>query len=163
MKTNTKISRALCAGVVVIACVLGANAARAQDRARIANVVAAAEQVARLELEKGLKGAFVSMRECYERELPHSHILTRPLEQCLAQDMIVSRLIAESTNAMTPEQRKTANAPDPQETMQAMVERTIGVFTRMNVSQDDAKTFLEIVRTHGMQAYGKVRFPDKIK
>lgn len=138
-------------------------APNAQDNARIENVRAAARQLAETEKAKGLGGAFTAMRECYGREMPQSFLMTRPLEQCVAQDMIISRVLAEFSTGLSPEGRKANNAPDPQATMQAMIERTIDVFTRMRVTPEDAKVFTDIVRVHGMDAYGKVRYPDRVK
>ena len=43
----------------------------------------------------------------------------------------------------------------------AMQERVVGTISRFNVPQDEALVFSGMVKTKGMAAYSRARFPDQ--
>ncbi|BAT59365.1 hypothetical protein GJW-30_1_01897 [Variibacter gotjawalensis] len=149
--------------VTAVALVAAVATASAQDKKVVDNVVSAARKLAETEKAKGLGSAFGEMRACYERELQFSHVFTPPLQVCVAQDMIVSRVVAEFSKTMTADARKANELPEAEVAISAMQERIVGTFQRIRLSPEEAKTFTEIVRVQGMDAYGRARYPERYK
>jgi hypothetical protein len=61
----------------------------------------------------------------------------------------------------SPEGRRMAGGEEPGAVLKAMQGRVVGTMARFKVPQDDALAFSGIVKTRGMEAYGRVQFPDQ--
>jgi hypothetical protein len=61
---------------------------------------------------------------------------------------------------LSPEGRRMVGGEEPGAVLKAMQGR-VGTMARFKVPQDDALAFSGIVKTRGMEAYGRVQFPDQ--
>jgi hypothetical protein len=126
---------------------------------RVSNVEKAATEIAAIQSRTGADGAFAAINECYRREVAGATSLTREVEACVAQDIIVSKVSAAFYARLNPEGRRMAGAPEPEAVLKAMAARVIGAFARLKVPENETRAFNQIVETKGMEAYGRARFP----
>ena len=126
---------------------------------RVSNVEKAAAEIGAIQAKTGADGAFAAINECYKRELAQATSLTRELEACMAQDIIISKVSAAFYASLTPEGRRMGGGPEPEAVMKAMVQRVVGTFSRFKIPEEEARAFTQIVETNGMPAYGRARFP----
>jgi hypothetical protein len=129
------------------------------DQAR--NIERAAEEIAAIQKKSGADGAFAAINECYKRELAHATTLTPQLEACMAQDIVVSQVTASFYSMINAEGRRRAGGEEPAAVLKAMSERVVGTMARFKVPENDARAFAAIVKTQGMEAYGRAQFPDQ--
>ena len=146
-------------GAAWLAVIASVAAQPALDRA--GNIEKAAAEIAAVQAKSGADGAFAAIEACYRRELAGATSLTRELEACMAQDIIMSKVSAAFYASLNPEVRRQAGGPEPEAVTRAMLERVIGAFARFKVPEDDARAFNQIVRTRGMEAY-RARFPQQV-
>jgi hypothetical protein len=137
----------------------GCGSAWAEDADRVANINKAAAEIAAIQEKSGANGAFAAINECYQRELAVAKSLTRGLETCMTQDIIVSNITAVFYGQMSENARKMAKVPEPGAVKDAMIQRVVGTARRFKVPEEDAREFRRLVQQHGMQAYGQTRFP----
>jgi hypothetical protein len=155
------LKRLTAAGTAFILSIIGTSAAAQSDPAdRIRNIENAAAEIAAIQKSNGSNGAFAAIIECYKRELPAATALTPRLEACMAQDIIVSQLTATLFSSLSTGEQ-TVSGTDPKAVLKAMSERVVGTMSHLRVPQDDAQAFSGIVKTKGMEAYAKARFPDQ--
>jgi hypothetical protein len=126
---------------------------------RVSNVEKAAAEIAAIQARTGADGAFAAINQCYRRDVAGATSLTRQVEACVAQDIIVSKVSAAFYASLNPEGRRMGGGPEPEVVMKAMAERVVAAFRRLKVPEDDARAFHRIVETKGMEAYGRARFP----
>jgi hypothetical protein len=150
------------AGTAFVLAILGTNvAAQPAVSTRVRNIEKAAEEIGAIQKRSGADGAFAAINECYRRELARATALTPQLEACMAQDIVVSQVTAAFYSRLSPEGRRMAGGEEPGAVLKAMQGRVVGTMTRFKVPQDDALAFSGIVKTRGMEAYGRVQFPDQ--
>jgi len=155
---HLKVMAAGCAAWLIV--IAGAAAQPAPDRA--GNIEKAAAEIAAVQAKSGADGAFAAIEACYQRELARATSLTRELEACMAQDIIVSRISAAFYASLNPEGRRQAGGPEPEAVTRAMLQRVLGTCARFQVPEDDVRAFNQIVQTRGMDAYGRARFPQQV-
>jgi|SRR5215471_15251050 len=126
---------------------------------RVSNIEKAAAEIAVIQSKTGADGAFAVINECYRREVAGATSLTRDVEACVAQDIIVSKVSAAFYARLNPEGRRMVGAPEPEAVLKAMAARVTGAFARLKVPENEARAFNQIVETKGMEAYGRARFP----
>jgi hypothetical protein len=148
------VKRTAAAGIVLT--LIATNVA-AQPADRVENIEKAAAEIAAIQKERGANGASTAIIECYERELANATALTPQLEACMAQDIVVSQVSAAFFSGMSAEARNRGS--DPNAVMKAMQERVVGTMARFHVPEKDALAFSGIVKTKGMEAYARARFP----
>jgi hypothetical protein len=149
--------------LVAVASLFCATQLRAQTSAtdRQANIVRAAEDIARIQHDKGSDGAFAAIDQCYRRELAQAQSLTPGLETCMTQDIIVSRISAQFMESLSTNWRTVPGAMDPDELRSEMGKRVTGVFDKFHATKADLVAFNVVVSNLGMTAYGHAVFPDK--
>src|SRR6185295_16306499 len=119
---HLKVMAAGCAGWLAV--IASAAAQPALDRA--GNIEKAAAEIAAVQAKSGADGAFAAIEACYQRELARATSLTRELEACMAQDIIVSRISAAFYASLNPEGRRQAGGPEPEAVTRAMLQRVLG-------------------------------------
>jgi hypothetical protein len=140
--------------------VVGVVPIRADDKNQIANIEKAAAEIAAIQTKKGADGAFSVITDCYKRELAVAKSLTRGLEACMTQDLLVSKISAAFYAKIGEEARKASGSPDPKAVLGAMVGRVMGTFRKFQLSDQKVSEFNQLVEKYGTEAYGKVRFPN---
>lgn len=150
------------AGTAFVLAILSTNvAAQTAVSDRVRNIEKAAAEIGAIQKKTGSDGAFATVKECYKRELAHATALTAQLEACMAQDIIVSQVTAVFFSRVSAEGRRIAGAEAPDAVLKAMQGRVAGTMARFKVPQDDALVFSGIVKSRGMEAYGRAQFPDQ--
>jgi hypothetical protein len=71
------------------------------------------------------------------------------------------QLTAALYSRLSPEGRRMAGGEEPGAVLRAMQGRVVGTMARFKVPRDDALAFSGIVKTRGIEAYGRVQFPDQ--
>ena len=146
------------AATAFVLAVIATNvAAQTASSDRVRNIENATAEIAAIQKTGGANGAFAAIIECYKRELAAAIALTPQLEACMAQDIVVSQVTASFYSGMSAEAR--GSGTDPDAVMKAMQGRVVGTMGRFHVPQDDALAFTGIVKTKGMEAYARARFP----
>jgi hypothetical protein len=133
----------------------------ADDAARIVNIEKAATEIGAIQKAKGADGAFATIQECYRKELAAARTLTRELERCMAQDIIVSQMSASFYAKISQAARQKAGVPEPDAVTNEMVQRVVGVFRRFKIAEQDSREFARLVNERGTSAYGRTMFPDQ--
>ena len=128
---------------------------------RVQNIEKAAAEIGAIQKKSGSDGAFAAISECYKRELAQATALTPQLEARMAQDIIVAQVTAAFYSRISAEGRRMAGGEEPDAILKAMRGRVVGTMARFKVPQEDALTFSGIVKTRGMEAYGRAPFPDQ--
>lgn len=128
---------------------------------RVRNIENAAAEIGSIQKKSGSDGAFAAIGACYKRELAHATALTPQLEACMAQDIIVAQVTAALYSKISAEGRRMAGGEEPDAVLRAMTGRVAGTMARFKVPQDDARIFSGIVKTRGMEAYGRAQFRDQ--
>jgi hypothetical protein len=149
-------------GTAFVMAILGTNvAAQTAVSDRVRNIEKAAAEIGAIQKKSGSDGAFAAINECYKRELVRATALTPQLEACMTQDIIVSQVTAAVYSRISAEGRRMAGGEEPDAVLKAMRGRVVGTMARFKVPQDDALVFNGIVKTRGMEAYGRAQFPDQ--
>jgi hypothetical protein len=146
--------------LIMLADCCGDASAQATSADRLSNIQKAASEIGAIQKQNGADGAFVAITECYRRELAKAKSLTRELEACMAQDIIVTNVSASMFASVSEEARRMAKAPDPEALKKAMIDRVLGTFMRFKIPVEEARRFNQVVQTQGMEAYGRAMFPD---
>ena len=151
------------AGTAFVLATFGTSvAAQTAGPDRVQNIEKAAAEIGAIQKKSGSDGAFAAISECYKRELAQATALTPQLEACMAQDIIVSQVTAAFYSRISAEGRRMAGGgEEPDAILKAMRGRVVGTMARFKVPQEDALTFSGIVKTRGMEAYGRAQFPDQ--
>lgn len=150
------------AGTAFVLAILGTNvAAQTAVSDRVRNIENAAAEIGAIQKKNGSDGAFAAINECYKRELAHATALTPQLEACMAQDIVVSQATAAFYSRISAKGRRVAGAEEPEAVLEAMNGRVVGTMARFKVPQNAALVFSGIVKTRGMEAYGRAQFPDQ--
>jgi hypothetical protein len=129
--------------------------------ARIENVSKAAADIARLQTAQGFNGTFPAVLACYDRALKAAVSITLPVEYCIVQDMIVAQGAAGIYAMLSPEARKKAGYPDPDELKTAMAQRIANIYRKFRADPNDGRALLALVNTHGLKAYGDALAEDR--
>jgi len=140
-------------GAALVLALFGTDiAAQTAASDRMRNIETAAAEIGAIQKKSGSDGAFAAVNECYKRELARATALTPQVEACMAQDIIVSQVSAAFYSKLPGGSQKSDAV------LKAMTDRVVGTMARFKVPQDDARAFTGLVKTRGMDAYGKAMF-----
>jgi hypothetical protein len=145
--------------LLVLMAAVDCRLAPAEPSNRIANINKAASEIAGIQKRRGADGAFAEIHACYSRELAIAKSLTRGLESCMTQDIIVSKITADFYSRISAEVLKKSGGSDPRIVIGAMLQRVMGTMDKFKVSKQDAGEFMQLVQKHGLESYGGTRFP----
>lgn len=148
-------SKAIASAAFLLAILSTTIAAQTVAPDRVRNIENAAAEIGTIQKKSGSEGAFAAINECYKRELAQAKALTPQLEACMTQDIIVSQVTAAFYS------RLMAGGQKSDAVLKAMTDRVVGTMARFKVPQDDARAFTGIVKTRGMEAYGRAQWPDQ--
>lgn len=134
--------------------------ARAKTWDHVANIKTAAVHLSELQKTRGALGAFEFIAACYQtHELAED--FGAPLEACLVQDYIHSKLTAAIYAKLSAAERTRMGAPSPEEMVASMLRRFGGTFARYKLKEADARKLIADIDKHGIPEFTKARFPKK--
>jgi hypothetical protein len=137
---------------------LGGVAAPAKTWDHIANIKASAVHLAQLQGSKGALGAFEFIAACYKtHELASDY--GAPLEACLVQDYILSRVTAAVYAKLPTADRERMGVPAPNVLISSMLGRIGGAMSKYKLKQADAEKLIVDIDRHGMPEFTRLRFP----
>lgn len=150
------------AAVAVIAAVLASTAAVAAPKSwdHVANIKAAAVNVAKLQQAKGALGSYEFISACYKTHRL-AEDFSAALEGCLVQDYIHSKVTAAVYDKLPAAERQRMGLPSPDELVNGMLGRFGGAFSQYKLSEADARKLIADIDKHGMPEFTKARFPKK--
>ena len=126
----------------------------------VANIKTAAVHLSELQKTRGALGAFEFIAACYQtHELAED--FGAPLEACLVQDYIHSKLTAAIYAKLPAAERTRMGAPSPEEMVASMLRRFGGTFARYKLKEADARKLIADIDKHGIPEFTKARFPKK--
>lgn len=159
---NSKTGRLCGLRIAAVAVALLVGIAPAAVRAKsswdhIANIKTSAVHLAELQTQKGALGAFQFIAACYQtHELAEDY--GAPLEGCIVQDYIHSKVTAAVYSKVPAEQREKMGLPSPEELMKGMLGRLGGAMAKYKLTEADARKFIADIDTYGIPAFAEVRF-----
>ena len=122
------------------------------------NVTGAAKRLAEMQRRQGSEAVLKFLEACYK-----THMLaekyTEGLEACMAQDYMLSQLLAVIYSKVPPEKLADMKAPSPEVIARAMRGRFLAIFKQYNVSQEQADSLKKAVDEHAMPLFIKLVFP----
>ncbi len=134
------------------------TAAAAPSWDRQANIVDAAQRLAKLHRVQGSQGVLKFLDACYRTHLLSSDF-NQGVEGCLVQDYIHAQTLATIYSRLPPEARAERKLPAPDVISQAMQRRLIATFTQYKITPDDAVVFQKLIEKHGLPVFIKAVFP----
>ncbi|MGE0380506.1 MAG: hypothetical protein AB7O90_06620 [Hyphomicrobium sp.] len=126
------------------------------------NVTDAAKRLAEMQRRQGSEAVLKFLEACYK-----THMLaekyTEGLEACMAQDYMLSQLLAVIYSKVPPEKLADMKAPSPEVIARAMRGRFLAIFQQYNISQEQADSLKKAVDEHAMPLFIKLVFPNSSK
>lgn len=148
------------AGVAALVAASGQTDAASKSWDHVANIKAAAAHLAQLQIAKGALGAYEFIDACYKtHELAEE--FAAPLEGCIVQDWIHTRITAAVYAGLPPDQRAKMGSPSPEELESGMRRRVGYILTKFKVKQEDAEKLTRQIVEYGVPSYKAARFPGK--
>ncbi len=133
-------------------------AAAAPSWDRPANIIDAANRLAKLHRVQGSQGVLKFLDACYRTHLLSSDF-NEGVEGCLVQDYIHAQTLAKIYSRLPPEARAERKLPSPEVISQAMQRRLIATFTQYKITPEDAVVFQKMIEKHGLPVFIKAVFP----
>jgi len=139
---------------------LPAHAAKAKPEwNQIENVKGAAKRLGELQLRQGSEAALKFLEACYK-----THMLaekyTEGLEACMAQDYMLSQLLAVIYAKVPADKLAEMKAPSADVIARAMRGRFQAIFQQYKITQQEADSLKKAVDEHGMPVFIKLVFPN---
>lgn len=125
---------------------------------RPANIETAAVHLADLQRGKGAMGAYQFISACYQtHQLAGS--FGAPLEACLVQDYINSKITAAVYDKVPAAERQKMGLPEPQELVGTMLQRFGRAMAAYKLTEADARDLIAQIDQRGIPAFVAARFP----
>ena len=123
---------------------------------QLKNILKAAADIGAIQKEGGINGAMLVVKQCYDREMPSAKSLSRALEACMTQDMLVSMTAASVFKMNSPESLKKMGLPNPDAIRQGVTQRWLSIGKKFGLPLESVKAFSDLVNTKGLAEYSKV-------
>ena len=129
---------------------------------QVANVKDAAKRLGELHRRKGSEAALKFLEACYK-----THMLagkyTEGLESCMAQDYMLSQVLAVIYSRVPHDKLKDMKAPTADVIARSMFGRFQAIFQQYQMTQEQADSLKKAVDQHGMPIFVKAVFPKRPK
>lgn len=123
-----------------------------------ANVRAAATRLAEMQKRQGAEAVVKFLDACYRTHTLASQF-SEALEGCLAQDLMFSHVLANIYARLPSRALKEQNLPSPQQISASVSKRVAAVATQYKLTEEQRKSILAAVETHGLPIFMKSVFP----
>lgn len=150
--------RSIAATGMVLLAIPFASADAAKPWNRTTNIKSAATHLAQLQASKGALGAYEFISACYQTHRLAAEF-SAPLEACLVQDYIHSKITAAVYERLPPEERSKMGLPSPKELVEAMLRRFGNTMAGYKFKEADARKLIADIDKHGIPEFTKTRFP----
>lgn len=144
--------------------VAGANAyARAQDHKaewnQVENVKSAARRLGEMQKRQGSEAVLKFLEACYKTHMLAENF-TEGLEGCMAQDYMLSQMLAVIYAKVPADKLAEMKAPSSEVIARAMRGRFQAIFQQYKFTQEQADNLKKAVDVHGMPVFIKLVFPN---
>ncbi|MEW5964880.1 MAG: hypothetical protein AB1749_15125 [Pseudomonadota bacterium] len=153
-------AQALSVAAMLASLSLAAATATAAPRAwdKSANIVVSAERLAAMQRGKGAIATYEFILNCYKTHRL-AEAFSEPLEGCIVQDYLNSKVTAAVYDRVDAETRKRLGAPSPEQLMKVMSARIIDACRQYGIGEEQIRAFLQKVDAEGLPRYLAKRFP----
>lgn len=144
---------------VLLALPHAANAApQKRDWSQVENVKDAAKRLGKMQTSQGADATLKFLEACYKTHML-AEKFTAGLEACMAQDYMLSQMLAVVYARVPQEQRDKMKAPAADVIAHSMRGRFQSIFAQYKFTQDEADNLKKAVDKHAMPIYIKAVFP----
>lgn len=155
---GVKAARAVYAALALVltASVCAHAAPIAWDRAE--NIKQAAERLGPMLKARGAAGTYKFIADCYGT---HSIAdkFTAGLEACIAQDYMLTEVLAAIYSRMPPDKRKEIGAVEPEALARTFARRVGATLAHYKMSEADGLKLKKLVEEHGLPVFTKATLP----
>jgi len=123
------------------------------------NIKASAERLALMQRARGATGTYEFIFNCYKTHRLASDF-SEPLEGCIVQDYIHSKVTAAVYERVDAETRKKFGAPSAEQLMALMSARVVDAYRQYGIADAEIKSFMKLVDKQGLPVFLAKRFPD---
>jgi hypothetical protein len=125
---------------------------------RAANIKDSAGRLAGILKTRGAAGAYKFIADCYGT---HSiaEKFTAGLEACIAQDYMLTEVLAAIYTAMPPEKRKQIGAVDPENLAKSFSRRVGSALALYKMTEAEGLQLKDLVEKHGLPVFAKATLP----
>lgn len=125
-----------------------------------ANITDAANRLVAMHRAQGTPGVIKFLDACYKTHSLAS-TFSAPLEACMTQDYVHSRVLAEIYTRLPEEARTRFNAPSAERITTSMNARFASIISQYAMSAEDADTLRQSIETHGLPIFLKSALPPR--
>lgn len=129
-----------------------------RDWNQVENVKDAAKRLGVMQTSQGADATLKFLEACYKTHML-AEKFTAGLEACMAQDYMLSQMLAVVYSRVPKEQRDTMKAPAADVIAHSMRGRFQSIFAQYKFTQDEAEGLKRAVDKHAMPIYIKAVFP----
>ena len=126
------------------------------------NVKDAAKRLGALQRREGSEAVLKFLEACYKTHML-SETYSQGLESCMAQDYMLSQMLAVIYSKVPPEQLAKMKAPAADVIAASMRGSFQAIFQQYKFSQEQADALKKAVDKHAMPVYVKIMFPKSSK
>ncbi len=125
---------------------------------RAANVKDAAERLAGILKSRGAAGTYKFISDCYGTHTIADKF-TAGLEACIAQDFMLTEVLAAIYTRMPAEKRKEIGVAEPDELARTFSRRVGSTLAHYKMTEADGLKLKELVEKHGLPVFTKATLP----
>lgn len=125
---------------------------------RPANIKDAAGRLSGILKTRGAGGAYKFISDCYGTHTI-AEKFTAGLEACIAQDYMLTEVLAAIYTAMPAEKRKQIGAVDPGDLANSFSRRVGSALAHYKMTEADGLTLKDLVEKHGLPVFAKATLP----
>lgn len=122
------------------------------------NIKDAAGRLAGILKTRGAAGAYKFIADCYGTHTI-AEKFTAGLEACIAQDFMLTEVLAAIYSRMPPEKRKEIGAVDPGDLANTFSRRVGSTLAHYKMTEADGLKLKELVEKHGLPVFTKATLP----
>ncbi len=158
---NHIIRRLILTGAALLIAALPAQAAKTKrDWNQVENVKGAAKRLGDMHRRQGAEATLKFLEACYKTHMLAERY-TEGLESCMAQDYMLSQMLAVIYSRVPPDKLKDMKAPTADIIANSMRGRFQAIFQQYKFTQDQADDLRKAVDKHGMPIFIKTVFPKR--
>jgi hypothetical protein len=158
---NHIIRRLVLMGAALLIAALPVQAAKTKrDWNQVENVKGAAKRLGEMHRRQGAEATLKFLEACYKTHMLAERY-TEGLESCMAQDYMLSQMLAVIYSRVPPEKLKDIKAPTAEIIARSMRGRFQAIFQQYQFTQQQADDLRKAVDKHGMPIFVKAVFPKR--
>lgn len=125
---------------------------------RPANIKDAAKRLAEIQIARGAAGTYKFITACYGTHTI-AEKFTAGLEACIAQDYMLTEVLATIYARVPAEKRREMKAVEPEELARGLSQRVGTVLSQYKMTEQEGLALKKLVDEHGLPIFAKATLP----